>query len=305
MRFEGLDLNLLVALESLLETQSVTETAQRLNLSQPAISAALNRMREYFEDDLLIYVGRKMIPTAKGEELAPAITDMLNIARFKIAQSEGFDPATSRRCFKLIGSDYVFDLLVAKALAKAALEAPGVTFEIGQTGPHGARLFDKGDIDLLITVNDYVVEDHPSEVLFRDEDAVICWAEGRFRDGIGKQEFLDADFVKPVFGEEARPTVSDMYFRSQGLALRSAVNVPSFSALPPAVVGTDRIAVMHRGHAELFAALYPIRVHRLPVKGSNISEIAQWHRLRRNDNGVEWLLGLLRAEVRSLSFASR
>ncbi len=84
MRLEKLDLNLLVALESLFETQSVSETASILNLSQPTISAALKRLREYFKDDLLIQDGRTMVPTAKGRELAPAVSDILNETRLKI-----------------------------------------------------------------------------------------------------------------------------------------------------------------------------------------------------------------------------
>lgn len=75
-----------------------------------------------------------------------------------------------------------------------------------------------------------------------------------------------------------------------GLQLKTAVKVPSFSALPGAVVGTDRLAVMHRKHAEIFKSLYPIVVHRLPVDGPEISQIAQWHRLRKNDRGILWLL---------------
>ena len=93
MRFEGLDLNLLVALEALIECRSTTETARRLNLSQPTISAALGRLRDYFDDELLVNVGRDMVPTPKAEELSPAITELLNVARFRIVHADDFGPA--------------------------------------------------------------------------------------------------------------------------------------------------------------------------------------------------------------------
>lgn len=293
MRFEGLDLNLLVVLDSLFDCRSVTGTADRLNLSQPTISAALGRLRRYFDDDLLIYVGREMAPTAKGEELAPAVAELLNVARFRIIQRDEFRAATSRRRFRLVASDYALDVLLAGALAQASRVAPHVTFEVGLTGPQGMRQFQKGDVDLMITVPNYVMEEHPFERLFADKSAVICWDRGKYAQGIDRREFIRADFAIAVFGEERRPTIADMHFRESGLALNATLEVPSFSALPGAVCGTDRIAVLHSRHAAFFQRAYPIAIHPLPVSGPVVDEIVQWHRLRRNDAGIRWLLGLL------------
>lgn len=297
MRFEGLDLNLLLALDVLLECRSTTEAAQRLNLSQPATSAALGRLREYFNDDLLMNLGREMVPTPKAEELAPAITDMLNIARFRIVHADNFEPDVSQRCFKLLCSDYVYDVVVAGVLARAARQAPNVTFEIGLIGPEGSRLFNKGEIDLMVTVQNYALNEHPSEMLFTDVDAVICWNNGKFANSITKGQFLAADFAAAVFGEERRPSISELHFIKNDVLLKTAVQVPSFSSLPQAVCGTDRIAVMHRSHARLFERSYPIVIHDLPIQSPAISEVAQWHRLRKNDKGIQWLMKMLREEV--------
>lgn len=297
MRFEGLDLNLLVALEVLLDCRSTTETARRLNLSQPTISAALGRLRDYFDDELLMNVGRDMVPTAKGEELRPVVIDLLNLARFRIVRAEEFNPATSQRRFRILCSDFAFDVLVSRAIARASEVAPGVTFEIRQTGPEGTRMFQKGDIDLMITVQDYHLEEHPIEAVFEDLDALICWNEGKFANGVNEKQFLEASFAVPVFGEEQRPAISDLDFRRNGIQLDVGVQVSSFSALPRAIVGTDRIAVMHRSHAELYKDSYPINVHPLPVNGPGIQEVMQWHRLRQNDTGIKWLRQLLLAEA--------
>jgi DNA-binding transcriptional LysR family regulator len=301
MRFEGLDLNLLVALEVLLECRSTTETARRLNLSQPTISAALRRLREYFDDELLVNVGRDMVPTPKAEELSPAVTELLNVARFEIVQADDFEPSTSRRRFRLLSSDYFFDVLLAGALARVASLAPHVSFEVGPTGPESTRSFQKGDIDLMITVPKYLMPDHPTEPLFSDQDAVICWKHGKFARGIDEQNFLQADFATAVFGEERRPTIAETHFKEHGINLRTAIQVPSFSALPGAICGTDRLAIMHLGHARHFERHQPIAVHPLPIDGPGVSEIAQWHRLRRNDGGIQWLLGLLREQAEALT----
>ncbi|HAA39782.1 MAG TPA: nodulation protein NfeD, partial [Pseudomonas sp.] len=76
MRFHGLDLNLLVVLDMLLAEQNITRTGERLHLSQPATSAALSRLRDYFEDDLLVQVGRRMVRTPMTETLAQPIRDL-------------------------------------------------------------------------------------------------------------------------------------------------------------------------------------------------------------------------------------
>lgn len=301
MRFDGLDLNLLVALDALLETHSVTDASRRLNLSQPSMSAALKRLRDYFGDDLLVQVGRQMIPTAKAEALAPTIKEMLNLVRFRIAQTNEFDAESSHRTFRLLASDYVYDVLLAGVLAKSEKLAPAISFDIAQVGPEGVRQFINGDIDLMITAADYAIEGYPQSPLFSDADTVICWSGGRYAAGMTAGEFLAADHAIAVFGEERRPTVSDIHFGVVGIDRRAVVRVSSFSALPAAVVGTDRVAVMHRRHAKLFARLYPIVHHDLPIEGPGIVEIAQWHRLREKDPGVLWLMEMLSNEVAVLT----
>lgn len=300
MRFEGLDLNLLVALDVLLDTQSVTKASHRLHLSQPSVSAALGRLREFFDDELLTQIGRKMMPTAKGQDLAPAIKEMLNLVRFRITHADYYDAAQSQRQFHVITSDYAFDVLFSKVLARAAEEAPNVIFDIGSTGPAGTRSFVNGDIDLMITVGNYVLPDHPSQALFSDEDALICWKGGKFAAGVSETQFLDACQAVAVFGDERRSTVSDLHFQAAGIERKISVLVPSFSALPGAVVGTDRIAVVHRRHAMIFEALYDIVLHPLPVPGPGITEVVQWHRLREKDPGARWLIGLLTEEAEAL-----
>lgn len=301
MRFEGLDLNLLVALDVLLDMQNVTEASRRLNLSQPSVSAALGRLREYFDDELLVQIGRRMMPTAKGQSLAPAVKEMLNLVRFRIAHADDYDVLRSQRKFRILASDYAYDILLSRVLAKAEALSPDVTFDIGSTGPAGMRSFLSGDIDVMITVANYLVAEHPHLPLFSDEDAVICWSGGKYAQGITAEQFMAASHAIAVFGEERRSTVSELHFEGAGIRRHVAVQVPSFSALPAAVVGTDRVAVMHRRHAAFFAALYPMVHHALPMRGAGIHEVVQWHQLREKDPGARWLINLLVEEARSLA----
>ncbi|HSI16835.1 MAG TPA: LysR family transcriptional regulator, partial [Sphingomonas sp.] len=106
MRFQGLDLNLLVALDVLIEERSVSRAAERLHLSQPAMSAALRRLRDYFNDPILAAHGKKMIPTPHALRLRGALRTLLTDVERMVSLSTQFDPATSQRRFRIGTSDY-------------------------------------------------------------------------------------------------------------------------------------------------------------------------------------------------------
>ena len=107
MRFKRLDLNLLVALDLLLETRSVSQAATRMNLSQPAMSSALARLREYFGDELLVADGKRLYPTPYAELLMPRVRDCLGRLDALVSSPSTFEPSTSQRRFSIICSDYI------------------------------------------------------------------------------------------------------------------------------------------------------------------------------------------------------
>lgn len=297
MRFERLDLNLLVALDALIEDCSVSLAAQRLFLSQPAVSGALNRLRKYFEDDLLVPSGRQMILTPKAEELRKPVREALMFIKSRITTPLEFDPATAERHFSIITSDYAYNTLIAGVLADCSRIAPGLSFDIESTSRVATERFDRGEADLLLTLRDYMLEGHPHEPLYVDRHAVICCAEGVHRDGVSAEAFVEAGHAVVFFGRERSPAFTEIFFSQQGIDRKIKVRVPTFSALPHAVIGTDRIATMYRRHAEYFARQLPIIVHEPPVTMPTIREDLQWHRLRTADEGLKWLIAFIRAHA--------
>jgi len=130
MRMKGFDLNLLVALDALLSEQNVSRAAERLNLSQPAASAALARLRTYFQDDILSVSGRRMLPTAHADSLAPLLADAMQAVERLLSTSAEFDPATSQRTFRIVASDYITTVLLTPLLPKLERLAPRVRLEL-------------------------------------------------------------------------------------------------------------------------------------------------------------------------------
>ena len=114
MHLDGLDLNLLVVLDALLSEKSVTRTGERIHLSQSATSGALSRLREYFKDDLLVPVGRKMVLTPLAEELAQPLRELLQQAEVVIRRKPAFSPESSERRFRIVMSDYIAIVIMAR-----------------------------------------------------------------------------------------------------------------------------------------------------------------------------------------------
>ena len=140
MRYRRLDLNLLVALDALLSEKSVTRAASKLNITQPAMSGALARLRDYFEDPLVVQVGRQMELTPLAVSLVAPVHDIILRIDSAIATEPAFEPRESKRHFSITASDYVIRVFLLDVLKRVHREAPGVSFEFHQsTGPRTGR----------------------------------------------------------------------------------------------------------------------------------------------------------------------
>ncbi|MEC3947867.1 LysR family transcriptional regulator [Sphingobium sp. HWE2-09] len=294
MRFERLDLNLLVALDALIEYRSVSTSAKRLFLSQPAVSGSLNRLRDFFGDDLLVQVGRQMMLTPKAEELRAPVREALMLIRAKITTPREFDPTTARRHFTIIASDYVYNVLLTDVFAQAALRSPHLAFDVLSTGKRGTEMMEQGEADILITIPQFHTDDHPRVALFEDKHAVVAWRDGHYGARMTHDDFYEAHHAVVLFGRDRHPAFSETFFEQRGMTRNIQLRVPTFSALAPAVLGTDRIATMYDRHAQWFARFLPLTVHRPPIDMPDVVEELQWHSLRNSDQGLQWLIALIR-----------
>lgn len=300
MRFERLDLNLLVALDVLIDERSVSAAARRLHLSQPAVSGALNRLREFFGDELLVQSGRQMVLTSKAQELAVPVRDALMLIRTRITTPTQFDPAVAQRTFKVIASDYIFTVMLSGTIAELAAVAPGVEFEIMPPESRTMELLERGEADLLITIDTNISPNFPQTPLFEDEHAVICWSQSQYSGGIDAAAFSAAGHAISYFGPAQTQAFSEMFLERKRIARRIEVRVPSFTMLPEAVIGTERLATLQRRYAEHWARLLPITVLPTPFEMPKLREVAQWHSMRESDAGLNWLVEKIRERAARL-----
>ena len=235
MRFKGLDLNLLVAFEMLLETRSTSRTAERLNLSQPAASAALGRLRTFFGDEILVAHGKRMLPTSYAESLRPHVTACLRSAETLIATTATFDPATSQRRFFVTASDYVIAAVLTPLIRRLAEVAPSISLEFSLPDERANADLDEGQLDLLITPEDFVSTGHPTEFLFDDDHVVVgCAANPLMAGPISADAFAAAGHVGVSIARPRQHSYADERVEATGMRCRYELLVPLVHARPVA-----------------------------------------------------------------------
>lgn len=294
MRFKGLDLNLLVALDVLLEERSVSRAAERLHLSQPAASAALARLREYFKDELLILHGKRMIPTSYADSLVPELRRALGQIDSIIAMSSEFDPARSERAFRLMASDYIASVLVGPAIQRLEEIAPGIQLDIRLPNEHVALEFERGEIDLVLTPEEFISPNHPAELLFEERYVVVGWSGNSVLDRpLSMETYRRSAHVAVTLGPNRQPTHAEKYLQTDEGRRPVEIFAPSFSVVPWLVIGTRRLTVMHERLARVFSQDLPLKYQPLPVEVPPMREMIQHHAARAHDTGIAWLRRLL------------
>ncbi|RJF95671.1 LysR family transcriptional regulator [Noviherbaspirillum saxi] len=290
MRFNKLDLNLLVALDALLAERSITKAARRLNLSQSATSGVLARLREYFDDDLLVQVGRNMVPTALAESLIEPVSNILLQIEATIETRATFNPAESQRHFRIVASDYATCVAVAHLVRQLSIDAPGITLDIIMPSQATLERAERGGIDLvLIPRNTPGMEEAASELLFTDTySCVICANNPLVGERLTLEDYLGMAHVATRFGDHTS-MFEDWFFDRAGLHRRIELTASQFNTLPQLVLGTRRIATMHTRMALISANYYPIRVLPPPMAIPEVEMMMKWHRYLDNDPGHQWL----------------
>lgn len=315
MHFHKLDLNLLVALDTLLSLQSVSRAAEQLHMSQSAMSNALGRLRDYFDDELLVQIGRKMELTQRAEVLRDAVQDVLLRIDTTITAQPKFEPAKSDRVFRICVSDYSMVTLIPNMLALAQSQASAVKFQLLPQVGQPDRALERGDADLLVVPEAFCSANHPKDILFEESFCCVVWNGSR----IAISGKLDANIYAQAGHVAMQPITyawsshvamqpsggTGMSFEAgsmqkMGLERRVEVSTFSFVAVPSLVVGTERIATIHARLARMAERFLPVKLFALPIALPPMEQAVQWHKYATKDPGLVWLRGLLSEAARNM-----
>lgn len=290
MNIYNFDLNLLRVLDVLLRERNVSRAAERLSLSQPAVSNALNRLRELLDDPLLVRVGRGMQPTPRALSLEAPIRDALQQIEHTLNAGDFFDPATSRQRFVIAVTDYVELLCMPKLMARLAQVAPGVQLAIEHLTPSlPTEALDRGELDLVLgRFVEVPTRFHACH--WASETLQVAVRKGHPQ--VGETLDLD-DFLRLrhlwVHGGQTRGMV-DQWLEEQDLRRDVVYTTPNYLKAAHIIASSDLAAVLPTQLARYFAQLLPLQLFDLPFELNgfqlDIVSLAQ----RQNDNALRWLI---------------
>ncbi|MFC5460590.1 LysR family transcriptional regulator [Massilia niabensis] len=293
MRFNRLDLNLLVALDALLSEKSITRAARRLNLSQSATSGVLARLRDYFKDELLMPVGRNLSLTPLAVSLIEPVRDVLLQIQRTIEVKPEFDPATATREFRILASDFVSTVLLGELGRRISVEAPGISINISLATSAPAEQLERGEVELVILPKRYMSDSQPTELLFEETYTCIAWTGNKLiGETLSLDEYMQLGHVSSRFGT-ANTSFEEHFLKDSGYDRRIEVWTANFTSLPHFVIGTNRIATMHTRLARMLACYYPIRLLAPPIEFPKVEMSMQWNRFLEQDRSHIWLRNML------------
>ena len=285
-----IDLNLLVVLDALLSEQQVTRAAERLHLSQPAVSHALARLRDMLGDPLLVRAGAGLVATPRALELAQPLAEALARVQALLAPSQ-FDPASAKRRFRLAMSDYGAALVLPGLIRTLRQQAPGIDLVVSHASREG--MLDgvlNGDIDLAAGVFPELPHELRSTPLFEEHFACLVDRHSLGADG---QLDLPTYLARPHVLLEMRGSgTPDIERALTAIRCRRhvAVSLPHWSVAPHLIGGTDLIlTVASRGLRGIddpgLAVVAP------PFSIPNFNFVLAWHERRGGDPALNWLNG--------------
>lgn len=287
-----LDLNLLKALDALLDERNVTRAAERLALTQPAVSGMLTRLRESFDDPLFVRAQRGMVPTARALELAAPLKQLLGDLE-SLLQPPAFDPATATMTLRIAATDYALSAVVVPFLEALRLQAPGI--RVAVLPVDDARLqgqFERGEVDLALVTPESSPGDLHARRLFDEDYVCLLRADhpAARKGRLSLDSFCALDHALVSYAGGAFRGVTDEALAAVGRERRVSLSVSNFLALPEILRRSDLLAVVPRrltAHAEGLVVLDP------PLAIPSFTKLLAWHERAHRDPGQRWVRELL------------
>lgn len=301
MNLSQLDLNLLKALDALLTDLNVTKAARRMDVSQPAMSNSLARLRHMLGDPLLVRGPGGMLPTPRAQELHDPIRRILSDVQRVIGPLGSFDPPTSEETFVIAATDYVELLLLPGVIRRLRAAAPGIKVVLRSV--EGSKLPDdltSGRIDVAIAFFQTLSPKLRKQVLFSDEFiCVVSRHNPMAKNRLSLQTFLSATHLQISPSGRLGGRLDDAL---QGVGMRRNVNFVTSHFIAGAKIAsqTDVITVIAKRIGQYLSDILPVKLLALPVETKSLNLILAWHERTHRDPARSWLRKQIQDSAREI-----
>ena len=299
MNIRNIDLNLLVVFDAVMRERSVSKAAQTLALTQPAVSNALNRLRQMLDDPLLVRARQGMEPTPRALELfAPVQRALLELDQC-LVKPASFDPANSEQLFVIAATDYVALLLLPRLLKLLERQAPGIEVQIRNFGPENPEAaLEAGEFDFAMG-RFFDLSPRLQRQLWLEERlcCLVRKDHSQIKKRITLKQYLALGHVW-VSSNERRGMV-DRWLQDQGHQRKIVSVIPNYTTAAMVVAETDLALVLPERFADDFCQLLPVKVLPLPMELGAFTVDILWHPRHASTPAHQWLLERL-SDVASL-----
>lgn len=300
MDFHGIDLNLLVAFDALMSERNVTRAATRVGVSQPAMSAALSRLRTLLGDPLFLRSADGLLPTQRARDLAEPVAAALHQIASAMVSKPAFDPADATLTFNLGLPDYPSFVLLPTLLSALAAQAPGITLNVHAVNGRDAAiaLLDAGAIDAAVSVppseEDGRIKTRP---LLRDEFVTVLASDHPAATrGMDMATYLELKHVL-VSPEGHLYGLVDRALAGQGLKRQLALTLPHMFAVPAVVAATRMTSTILGRVAQHAQGSHALALFAPPVALPEIVFDLMWHRRSDTHPAQAWLRDFIAAQA--------
>jgi DNA-binding transcriptional LysR family regulator len=304
MKVRNLDLNLLLVFDAVMRERSVLRAAVALALSQPAVSHALNRLRQAIDDQLFVRTPAGMMPTPRAEQLALPVRKALNDLQVAIA-GDSFDPATAERRFAIAVNNYAAVVLAGPIVAAARAQAPNVRLSLVPSGTLDLTdRLDRGELDLVISARQADAERLASKVLIEDRYvAVLRRGHPALKKKLTFAALAELEHLAiSSSGEDM--SFLDQAMQARNAARRVALDVP-YLAAGAVLVQSNLVAILSRNLAQEFRRAHPIEIRDLPLEAPRLRSVMLWHRRFDDLPAHRWLRESIAAAAGTLGESPR
>lgn len=299
MHFKGLDLNLLVILDALLEEQSVTRAAEKVHVSQPAVSAALAKLRRHTGDELLEKVGRKTQLTPRAKAMAKPVKEILLQIESTIYADADFDPAQTSRIFKIAMSDYSSEVLLPGLVEKISSSYPGISCMVEEISEESLGRVKNGKIDCCVTFQQTKLlnpaestEDLSHFYLFSDEWLLIAAKNNKLvSEDMSYEDFCALPYIATRLGRSLSSFV-ERTLDQKNYRPPATLSVPSFELAITSVINSQCVSVVP-GLLVEDRVRPALKMFTPPFELPTLAEYLVWHSRNDADPAHSWFRELM------------
>ena len=301
--FDKIDLHLIRVLHTVLTDRSVSRAAIRLGMYQPAVSAALKRLRDLAGDPLLVRSGTGMVPTDAGLRMIEPAAAILRSAEMLFSDARGFDPQTATSTFRIAASDYLDPLFLPLLMAQIKSLAPLARIEIHpltSDSDYHAHL-SLGQVDVVIGNWQKPPEDlHMARLLDDDLVSLVNKDHPATRRGWDADTWLAVDHIAPTPLHPGARGIIDQMLDEMGVRRNISARCAHFGLIPDMVASSLLVLTTGRQYCERFTERLPVKILECPIALPRLVYYQLWHERTHSSASARWLRERIKAVAASL-----